>query len=612
MPRIPAALRGIRAKLLAPPAVLLIFMAVLGAIALHELRIAADLSVRSRAATAAVELLRDANSRQFESDRFQHLAMHAHEPGEQRDAIDEATGVLAESAASYARWSKNGPTAEARAQGARQVELLRGVGAGRRKILEWAAANPGLPITDAIDKVLDRTEGRVDASDELNDAMVTAQRKVNERLAKDAKASESRGRTLMISLLLLGTVVGIALALVMARSVTRPVQALLERLRRLHSEDVRSLHSGLLALAEGDLTLAAAAPTEPVGRHGRDEIGRLGETVDELLAATAESVEAYNASRAQLGALVGDVRRSAGTVTSSSREVAATSGEAGRAVGEIAEAAGDVALGAERQVRMIEAAREAAQTVATEVHQTAASAQQTVEVADEARVAARDGVSAAAEVTAAMSGMRESSESVATAIDQLAGRSERIGQIVGTITQIAEQTNLLALNAAIEAARAGEQGRGFAVVAEEVRKLAEGSQAAAGSIAGLVEEIQAETRRVVAMVEDGAGRTAQGAETVARARGAFERIGTAVEDMCERIGVIADAAVRIEAGAGTMEQAIGEVAAVAEQSSASSEQMSAGTQETSASTQQIAGSAQELTRTAEELDGLVKRFRLTA
>ena len=62
----------------------------------------------------------------------------------------------------------------------------------------------------------------------------------------------------------------------------------------------------------------------------------------------------------------------------------------------------------------------------------------------------------------------------------------RIKAATTLITSIAEETNLLSLNASIEAARAGEQGRGFAVVAEEIRKLAEESNASAKQIGEII------------------------------------------------------------------------------------------------------------------------------
>jgi methyl-accepting chemotaxis protein len=69
---------------------------------------------------------------------------------------------------------------------------------------------------------------------------------------------------------------------------------------------------------------------------------------------------------------------------------------------------------------------------------------------------------------------------------------------------------------------------------------------------------------------------------------------------------------QIAASASSMQESIGEVAAVAEQSSASTEEVSASTEETSASAQQIPASAQELSGTADELNQLVAQFTTDA
>jgi len=458
------------------------------------------------------------------------------------------------------------------------------------------------------------TEDMASVRDELDDAGDALLGDVAEEAgaaASGAVASAGSARRNVILAAIIPLFLALGIAFWVTRTVTRPVAALGNRMRSLNDNCLAHLTRALEAVSAGDLTHEVEAITTPVDVRSKDELGQLGETFNGMLGRTQRSIAAYNEMRDQLGSLIGEVSASAGTVASASQLMATNSEEAGRAVTEIALAVTDVAQGAERQVRMVETTREAVQDAAAAASRSADSARDTSEAAEQARDVAREGVGAAQQATDAIRGVAESSALVAGAIEDLAARSGRIGGIVDTITGIAEQTNLLALNAAIEAARAGEQGRGFAVVAEEVRKLAEESQAAAAQISGLIGEIQAETQRVVGAVADGARRTDDGVATVEQARHAFEQIGTAVEAVGVKVVEIASAVEQISSDAARAQSGIVEVALVAEASSASAEQVSASTQQTSASTQEIAASAQQLARTAEQLELLVARFRVT-
>jgi len=120
-------------------------------------------------------------------------------------------------------------------------------------------------------------------------------------------------------------------------------------------------------------------------------------------------------------------------------------------------------------------------------------------------------------MTKTSDGQRDDLGEVGKAVADSEETLKHFAPIVSSITSIARQTSLLALNAAIEAARAGAAGRGFAVVAEEVKKLAELSQAEAEKIIPYAQRIHDSfggVDRSIKKVVDGSGDMAKVAQNL--------------------------------------------------------------------------------------------------
>jgi methyl-accepting chemotaxis protein len=164
--------------------------------------------------------------------------------------------------------------------------------------------------------------------------------------------------------------------------------------------------------------------------------------------------------------------------------------ELGAMIGQLERAAGSVAGGAEATAATLSTIRQ--RTVALSGRTSAAQSTATTfsEVADKFTQSAqgigaqvRDAGKLADEAGAAASEARAN-------VDRLRESSAAIGNVVNLIAQIARQTTLLALNSTIEAARAGAAGKGFAVVAVEVKALAVQTQQATEEITKKIEALQ--------------------------------------------------------------------------------------------------------------------------
>ena len=380
------------------------------------------------------------------------------------------------------------------------------------------------------------------------------------------------------------------------------------RLASLGEHEAADLRDGLAAIAAGDLTRELAVTTAPIERGSQDEIGDLEEAVEGIRADTATSIDRYNAMREQTASMLRDIAAGSEVVAAASERVVVTTEQTSSAVTEIAQAAGNVAHGAEQQVRSVESVRAATEEVIAATRDGAAAARDTAETASRAGVVTQEGLAAALEATVAMASLREfSARSPRTSSSsphvQAPRRRHRRDH------PHRRSTNLLALNAAIEAARAGEHGRGFAVVAEQVRKLAEESQQAAGEIARIVDEIRRATEHAAELAASGARRSEENDATVQRAQKSFQLIGESVEAVTDRVGQIVDVVARIAADTERIGADMSE-SARSPSSPPAPPSRSRDSKGTSASAHDIVSSARELSATASRLEQLAAQFEL--
>ncbi|MBM7868289.1 HAMP domain-containing protein [Heliobacterium gestii] len=353
---------------------------------------------------------------------------------------------------------------------------------------------------------------------------------------------------------------------------------------------IKSLEAAANRIAAGDLSQVT------LNIATNDEIGRLGQSFEEM---------AQN-----LRGLIQKVNDATGQVALSCEELTASSEQAAEAANHISGAIVNVSTAAEEQMGAANDTSSVAEEISASIQQVAANVNHAAHQSGQAAERAQKGGQAVTKAVNQMARIEETVNASAKVVTQLGERSKEIGQIVDAISGIAGQTNLLALNAAIEAARAGEQGRGFAVVAEEVRKLAEQSQAAAKQIAQLIGEIQGDTDKAVVVMNDGTDVVKTGAEMVGDAGAAFAEIAGLVTDVSAEVKQIALSVQEIAAGSQHIVGLVKEMENLNKNSAGEAQSVSAAAEEQLASMQEIAASSHTLATMVEELQAAVQKFAL--
>ena len=352
-------------------------------------------------------------------------------------------------------------------------------------------------------------------------------------LSQGAYDSLGSTMTLVIGLAAAAIIIGIGIALYIAKSISKPLGRVVELCGNAR---------------DGDMSITRA----DFRYEGKDELGNLGDALSEMFDS--------------LSTAISDIR---GLAIESHDKASNMKEDAGKNL----DYANNVRSSVSNVVKLMESNSSSLQESNAGTEEMSAASMTSAQAATDCAefisnmtTVTGNAVDTVKEAIANIVILQKKTKESGIKLQELVENSNKISEFIGEITSIADQTNLLALNAAIEAARAGEAGRGFAVVAESVRKLAEDSSRAAENVRGLIESLQISVRETKTSSD----------ETAVLLDETTEKANHAQDSLGEAIGQIDKANDRIQ-----------NIAAVAQEQAASSREIAAGIDNVTKATTEI-------------------------